>query len=530
MASALTISLTLNSRTCIRGESVSFEIVLANGGERPCEVLSFEPDNRAVRLVARLANAPEPVDSLMLDSPYPPDAIVGYAAAMEEREGTHNHGPDQPALVTMPPGGKQTETGDILQWLGELPPGTYKVAAWFEGAADMFISEPVVLEVVPAKPIVGSAPRPGERGDDAPFPAAWTHAIEGGQLVFYQIQSERMPRNPRRGVRAAAALSVDELTVAALPTRYVTTGHVLWLEKNRLHIVPVEPEKLTAGKPLVVKPGLAGSLLLSPLSMPDGSVLVPMADAKRKRAAVVRVDAEGKVETFDIDLGKASPLGPHCCCWELDRKLHFGWAKPNGREIFCAVMFLDEPSADMPIRSVHISDNPIVWMEMYLDRRAAMAAKPMFDHNASDEDRQETESPPPKFNLWSVSTREGQLVCTRVKVSDNTHQAEVVLDAEKLGQLRVVNSALRSDNHLAMLLAGEAGTLYYASTKTRSIAPLETVAGLAVTLEQQPALMTASRMGVWPWVYLRYLDAKEGRIAYAKIEPAEEAEPTHHAH
>ena len=76
-----------------------------------------------------------------------------------------------------------------------------------------------------------------------------------------------------------------------------------------------------------------------------------------------------------------------------------------------------------------------------------------------------------------------------------------------------------------MLLLNNDGQLAYGSTVRRLVSRLAEVIGQNVTLDQFPGLMAAGERGLEPWVFLRYLDAKGQRIAFARLEPANEPDP-----
>ena len=163
---------------------------------------------------------------------------------------------------------------------------------------------------------------------------------------------------------------------------------------------------------------------------------------------------------------------------------------------------------------------------MYLDSSAAGGGhSPRSSTTPAPKTATATEPPAPVEMLWLVTKRGDQLRCLRGMVGDPNPKVMAQFDVDEITDPRVITSAVTGDHQLALLIADEEGTLYYASTAGRSLVPLDQAAGRPVGLDQQPGLMAAGNHGALPWVYLRCFDAEAGRIVSIKLEPANEAEP-----
>ena len=64
------------------------------------------------------------------------------------------------------------------------------------------------------------------------------------------------------------------------------------------------------------------------------------------------------------------------CCYEGVAKLHFAWVGKSRRDVTLATMFLDDPGAGAFVRPAFLSDDPIEWVEMYLDYEALAGRQP----------------------------------------------------------------------------------------------------------------------------------------------------------
>lgn len=532
MSDVIAINLTLGKAECIRGESVPFRVTLQNRGKTVIEELpSFERHAEALHIVAQPEGA-RPINPDLPD-PFSPDAIVGTEMASLERDGRHEHGPHGMLTVTLAPGASLAKAGDLLEWLGELKPGRYTITAQHRGIDEMIVSEPATLTVKAANPASHAVATPAHDAYDAPSMAAWAHQ-EGGQiLVFHQVQSGALPRNPRRCWRIGPASSVDDLVPATVASTFQSFAHLLWLESGKLRVAVLDlADKSPPPPPRVLAPTLRlpGPILRSPRSMPDGSVMLVSSDAEGRQAVFTQIRSDGSVVSQSFDFGRAAPVGSYSTCWEMTETLRLFACASGGREVTSTLFFLDDVNAPPVVRTAYASREPVAWLHGYLDIDAAMKEQPAFEHNAPPPEERPVEPPPPKEMLWVVGRREGVLACTRVNVTDNRSRVEALLDVSRLNAPRIVQSVLDADRNISLLLLDAANTYHVVSSASREVAPLAEIAGESITPAQQPLLVASGPEGVLPFVYVRFLKPKEGRIAYRLLSPAGERDPAEHAH
>lgn len=510
MDNELTIALKLNRDECIRGESVFFEMTITNASPTPIrKFLPLKSDLRTVSLIARGAKG----------------EVIADQRSADDRDGVYHHEPrSEPPTTILAPNKSVTLTGDLLEWFAELEPGRYEITGQHIFGAE---SQPVPLKILPAAAVFASTPRYAAQAPSAPFTGAWAHQEGEGLLLFYQHQSPTLPRNPRHGVRVANPKKEVEPHAAVMPVGEADTGHLIWLDpKNQLQVaaITIQDEAKVSG--WEVQPPFKGRLLSSPLSMPDHRAFVPFAAEDRKKVAVLEIDAGGDVKIHEIGVSATQGLGPYVCLWQYDAWLHFCWTGANGREIQHARLPLHDTAAGFVTRSAHVSEEAILWIDGYLDTRAPARDAPYFEEQVPPERRGQVEMPPPPpLVLWCVSLTMAGLRCTRVDVVKNVSQVDQTLPTGGAKELRVLGSVVTNeDYHLGMLLAGEKDVLYFASTATRRFEPLEKLVKEPVTLESCPALITASRRGTSPWVYLRRI-APDKTVRYARLEPQDEEDP-----
>jgi hypothetical protein len=518
------LTITLSAKECIRGESVFFEVVLKNAGTVVIKNLpTFHTENESLAIIAvpRTADAPDPKAQLE-EGNLPEHAIAANSHMILERAGIHRHGAGDEHLINLAAAQAINQRGDLLEWLTELPPGTYAIYAQYRGTVNFVVSDPATLQVLPAAPVASTAAHPGRVTDDAPEVCAWVHTESPRQqLLFYQTQFKALPPLPLRGIRATTARQVTQLAPAALPTSICRYGHIVFLDQSKLRVAMVEVEPAKPGPVLDPRKPPTGALLRSPLSRRDGSVMIPIA-SDRGEFSIYHVASNGDARNYPIDLGKHSPIGSYSCLWDNERALNFIWATPLGRDVQLASMLLENLTGEAPVRSLFIANEPVVWLEGYLDIDAAMADAPAFEHNATDEERKMTGPPLPKINVWLLYNRRNQIALARY--ANGKEKTETLIDTEGKN-VRVIASRIDREFGWHLLLADQSNTVYFASTRGEKLVPLVDGEGRSIAPEQQPALLTANDAGVMPWVHVRYIDPKRGAIRYVKMEPDGEREP-----
>jgi hypothetical protein len=505
MEPGLTIALSLDRQQCIRGESVFFGCVLTNVGSGPLGLPSLDPINRSVTITLTNSDG---------------RALKSDQMAVRERDGIYDEPPRRLPGVRLPPGKPVELTGDLLTWFKDIPPGTYQVRADYAGGLETATSEPAKLVVDPASPAASSTPRPGLALPEAPVTGAWVHNGPEGCVLFYQHLSPWLPRNVWHSVRTAT-LKEPVVPQVAFLSRPADVGHLYWLDrKERLLFALADTKAGKPGAPTEVKTPFKGQPLASAMSLTDGTLLVPFAAPKKDRFALLHADQGGEVAICELDLGKVKPIGPFACYWEYDFRLHFAWAAPNGRQIEYAMLPLDDPSGGFVSKTCHITYDPIIWLDAYLDTTippAPMRA-PFAMPGQEQEEEDIQEPPPPKLAVWCVTGKGRQVVCSAVWAMGGEARSQIAFDTGGPQNLRVIHSVVTHRWELAMLLADAERKLYYASTMRRQLLPLGQVIGKELTEDNCPSLVTPGRYGLAPFVHLRYVSRGVG-IEYARLDP-----------
>lgn len=506
MDDILSVDLKLEQTEIIRGESAYFTVVLKNVSKDPiADLPDFNPVNKSVTIMAKGAR--------------------DTRQAKQERYGPYEH-IDEENVITLNPGQTLTMRGDLLSWVGELEPGPHQITATYTGEMLPAESKPVTLNVLPALPIFSSTPRQAAQSPAGQLAAAWVHKRDADSLLFYQHQNPGLPRITVHCVRAVEQKVSTAVFAANLATASATTGHIVWTdEKDKLQFALADTEKPSVGKPVAIKTPFKGEPLASPLSASPKKLWIPFVDPKLEKVVILEVDAGGDAKVYELDLGKSKPLGPYSCFWEFDARLHFSWTSQGGREIHYARLPLDAPATGFATRSVHISNDPIAWIDAYLDTDGAFRQQPYLEETIPESERgKPVPAARPGVSLWCVTETPASLVCTRVNTATGQSQAGPSFSTEGAEGIHVIHSVVTYRQELCLLLRDAKDKLYYAGTERGVLKPLSDVVGEEITPSQHPSLIAAGRAATDPWVYLRYIRDKK-MIDYFRLEPADAQDP-----
>ena len=508
----LQVSLRLDRQECVSGESVFFDVAVTHPHTVPVELPDLEPLNRCVTLTLASQDGKE---------------LTADQMSRDERDGYYIHEPPPIQLVRLGPGKVLALRGDLLSWFGRVPAGVYKATATYSKAYRFAESEPSTLRILPAAPQMSSVPRWAVQVTDAPLTAAWVHVSAGRPAcLFYQWQSPRLPRNPWHCIRAAELDKPAAISPACMAQANVPYGHVYWADGRSVRFAIADTLKGQTGKPAEVKLPFPGQPLDSALSIADGVMLMPFTDAKKTRLALLRVPPGGKAEPFELDLAGAKPIGPYVCLWEYDQRLHFAWVAPNRRQVEYAMLTLYDLEAGWVRRASLTFNDPVVWLQGFLDYPASPLAEQEFFSESGlggpeEEEPAEAEDEEPRPMLFCITEKSGALGCRRAALASGHQEAVCSFGAGGPAGLRVIQSALTYDQGLALLLVDSQRKLYYASTMRRTITPLRAPAGAEIAVSDYPSLVAALGEAHSPWVHLRWVREKKS-IEYLRLEPEDQ--------
>lgn len=507
---SLVLTLELEKNECTRGESVFFTVTILNDTGKPIpDFIPPEPDNETISVVVT----------------GPKFRKKSCQLAAKEREGGHIHGSHTaPAKVTLGSKHSLSARGEILEWFGELEPGDYQIHAEHIYLLESG-SEPVKLRVLPAKPTSAFIPRCTTQGP-APFiPAVWSHKQKKGIELFHQQYSPSLPRSIRHCFKVAAV--DDDVTPSAsiLADTDVRTGHVIWFPKpEKIAFAGVNLDSGQAGPVKEVK--LEGEfVLLNPaVSMPSGDLWLPLASKDRNTVLMVKVAPDGSAKEHRLDLGNAKPLGAYVCFWEDGARLTFAWVGEGKREILMSRFPIDNPAAGFVTKSLHASDDPVIWIDAQLDDDAPAREAPYFEEDIPPDQKDRIKPPPaPPLVLKWVTRAPDFLEVASLDTTGTVVKRSLPIMLDGMKDPRCLSGVITYENETVLMLADDKDKLHIAGTISNNIRPLSEFSKSPIELKNSPMLVTATAQGRSPWVFVRYFD--DETIRMVKIEPEEETDP-----
>jgi len=508
----------LATNEIVRGESVYFFASAVNTLQAPAYVQSFSRHNRALGIEAKSGEG----------------TFRGKEMTRLTKPGAHFHGPENKHSVTIPPGGSISLADDILLWTGELPPSTYEVRAYYGGPWESFYaSKPVKLSVLPVNLRLIASSRLGARSPMAPIPGAFVHQTPDAQFaIFLQQQWPQLPPMPMHAVKVATLPAEPTVLVtAASVDPEPTVGRVLWTQGGKSMIASVNfgpsPGKAPPPPPqpaLPFAPVFEGGPLRSPISLATGEVATMWASADMSRAALMLIDEGGQVIAAPLEIAKGKPMGPYACLWERGDKLHMVWGTPASREFTYSRLVLEDVAAGFSTPSVFLTDDPIIWLDGFVDYGSAITDIMLQDELDPEETKPRTQ-PKPAIMAWVVTRSKDKLTFTKTNLVDRGSTEVASMPLKDADTAEVLSGTIDARNNPAMLLRSKDGAMWYVNLTERRIEPLAEASGRVVAMDALPSLMSATNRSTFPWVYLRFMDKAGAKIAYIKLSPAAERDP-----
>ncbi len=528
---SLKLEVKLDQDRCIRGQSVFFTITLTNAGSAASpEIASFDPFNRALRLVVRPEKGKRFAGW--------PD---GFARRQRDAADLTHWEIDR---MSIDPGKSVQILGDVLAWVGELPVGASQITAVFDPMltrSDPPIqSAAVSLLVIAAKLSQVSAPRLPQIGHASVLTTAWTHETGPQRRVFLSGHSRRLPPNPQFGVEVQGV--PHDATPIASTVEMAEPGmaHLLWASPRgaiEAAALRTGAHGKAAGTPIRA-PWPEAVVLASPHTTASGGLRAVLADRDLKEAQAMIAEKLSAQKLLPLDLGGATPIGPHAVFWTQRDTLEFVWAAQKARTV--QYLSLDLEAPDETLRSeVLAAPGSILRLDCASEspapqaRRQGLLVERAPGEAAEDEEDADEDSgvhdPEDRVVLWALCAKRSpqQLVLMRRTLPRGPEREVARFDVtdEVKGALAVVDSLIAHRGLPMYLLMDEGGGYWYASTAFHSLRRLDELAGEAVKADQFPALVAASKASQDPWVYARFASEREGGFRYVLIEPTGAVDP-----
>lgn len=494
--SALRVTLELDAWQARSGDSVRFVVRVENVSDVPIGDLWVPgPVERCVLVILRRGAEIRTVTAREACA-----AQGGTPRAMSEERGV------------LAPGTCWELRGDARSWFGELPPGDYMLTARYRSPPLACESVPVPLKVTPTRTILATSARMSPREHWAPLPAARIARCDETSRLSFEMLSPHRPEHCRASIPTGVELK-DSIQVfpAAICRADTPLGHVVCAMGPRelsVATIGLDDHRVATR---TIKPPFAGGPQRSPLSTPDGRLLIPFLSDRRDRAALMELTASGEERSAEIDLAAHGPIGACLCHWELESFLHLFWAQPDGLEVFCASLPLDGGGcrATAP-RVAYVSRDPVVWLDAHLAYGRPPASALPLDDEADEEGG--FAPPEPQNRLWVIGRRGRRLTTSLVHVEHGYGETRRICDCSSLETVTVLDSLVGDDDRVTLLLADSHVRLHVVAGDAGSPEPVVDRAGRVLTVADSPTLVPSEWSAGRPGFQVRFVNHQDATI------------------
>ncbi len=478
----LSLDLFLEKSDFVHGESIRFVATLTNRGAAPETILSMNELARS--LTISITDADGEVQS----------ADAQNQLKREGEEAPHvRSGPE----ITLAPGQKAQETGDVLPWLGEIEPGTYTISAAYVHDSNAWAeSTPATITIKPADPAQAVASLPSAAFAAAPRLSTWLNRNPTGFSLFLLATSANLP-----------ALALSNRSILKIPNEssvYPSSanqnppaaGHLVWIEGGNtlrsLRLPTDAPPEAPVDVPLPM-PGLR--IIGRPFSDENGVMWVVLTDTGGGRATLVKLPPGVPASATPINPAPAM-TGCTEVLWSRDEQLILLWTGDDGREIHGALTALKAPANPLTGRRLFTAPQPVLNLKSYMH----------YDL--------QRETYTPKCVALCHNEALDLYLSVRVNLATGAMESKQEFLADGKGELTVLQAELDGDHHAAYLMSDPNGHVHYAPpdlAKTEKVvlvegSPYVSEPEVPLTTKMFPMLFAAGRLSNYPGFYLRYIE------------------------
>jgi hypothetical protein len=478
----LSLDLFLEKNDFVHGESIRFVATLTNRGAAPATLLSMSELARS--LTIRITDA---------------EGVVQKADAqnLTEREGEEVPHVRSDPEMTLAPGQKAQETGDVIPWLGEVPPGTYTIsAAYVQDSNAWAESTPATITVKPADPARAVPSLPSAIFAMAPRLSTWLNRNPAGTSLFLLATSQNLPSvalSNRSLLNIPGESAVYPSSANANPP---LAGHLVWIEGGSVLRSLRLPTDAAPDSPVDVPlptPGLR--IVGRPFSDEKGVMWTVLTDAGGGRATLVKLAPGVPASATPIN---PAPAMSGCIevQWSRDEQLILLWTGDDGREIHGALTALKAPA------------NPLTGRRLFTAPQPVMSIKSYIHYDL------QRETYTPKCVALCHNQALDMFLSVRVNLATGAMESKEEFIADGLGELTVLQAEVDGNNRVAYLMKDPDGHVYYAppnlaNTKKQVLVEAQPYADqpeVPIETKMSPMLFAAGRLSNKPGFYLRFIE------------------------
>jgi hypothetical protein len=312
----LTLSLSVDRESHVRSESINVEVSLMNTSSRAVEVEDMTVTNNPLHLNA-INNFGEKFSG-SLESP-------------RARDGLRFPPIEGKSMILLQPKNKIVVKIDLLDILGELREGAYKVRATYVSGGMFFVrSQPVSVKILKSTPNYSKTYQDYLRINSYPVRTTWINSEDDGLYLFIMENSQYQPSNIRSNRRILKTEKNQRTCPSILASPEQLTEHILMLQEYPPRVAKLERRVLTDFKKVEL-PIRDFKILEPPFTSFYGDLYFVVMSKEKDTAIFSLVDLpnEGKIETeeicrFDDDFTR------YCIIHDEESRLHIVWASKSG--------------------------------------------------------------------------------------------------------------------------------------------------------------------------------------------------------
>jgi hypothetical protein len=311
----LTLLLKYAKDKFVRSESIYTQVSVKNGGSAPLEIEDLTMLNNPLRFYAMNSSG---------------EKFSGSLLGSLARDGTRIPTPIRKNLTTLKPQEAKVIDVDLVEILGELPEGNYKIRASYQSKGILYSqSNTIEIQILKSAPVYSCTFQDYLRMD-SPVRTAWINEEEDGLHLFIMENSLDFPQVLRSNRRIMRLEKLSRVFLS-VPESYGQDYEALvWNEGDIVHSVIVFEGQFK--KKMEVQLPISGFKLLEPLLTDEEGTLRVVVLSKEGDATIfhlISFPVDGKVETSEICRHKGQ-IEKCSVAFDADLKIHLAWASKSG--------------------------------------------------------------------------------------------------------------------------------------------------------------------------------------------------------
>lgn len=314
-SSGIKLTLSMESMSIIRTESMKTNASLENDASFPTEVEDLTDSN-------------DPVSFFVRDNVG--RRFSGSLGSIRIRDGLKPPPNIPKKFVVLQPGAKIGRDLDLLSIFGELPEGKYELKAAYSSGLFTVISNKVNFSILNSNPVYSKTVQDYLRNDINTVRTVWINKEETGLYVFIMENSQYHPPNLISNRRILKIEQPEKVYPSLLSSPEVETEHLVWFNKHNARIASVNMERLK-GVQDVKLPFDELHFLEPSISTEDSRLRFVVASKGDGSTAVLLVSVASSSEVKVEEVCRFSGLiVKHSIIYDEDLRLHLSWALENG--------------------------------------------------------------------------------------------------------------------------------------------------------------------------------------------------------